>query len=286
MGVGGYLTLRPRVADALRQLREQAGLSTYQLAERLGWSQGKVHKIESRRQGIAPDDAAAWASACGARARVEDLRELAERALAETVAFRGALRERLPRQQREAQAIEASAGLIRVFHPTTIPGLLQTMAYAERVFASNPSAPEGDPAIPLAVAARLERQQALFDRSKRFEFVISEAALRWEFGPVGERLGQLDRLRQVAPMPNVDIRVLPASARVWWFQPVRLFEARADDADPLAVVETLVGSVTYSDPMDVDRYQRAFARIREAAVAQDEAITFLNRLAGELEDRA
>lgn len=282
MGVGGYLTLRPRLADALRHLRERRGLTTYQLAERLGWSQGKVHKVEARRQGITPDDVEAWAVACGARDRIPELRDLAERALAETVAYRGALRERLPRQQREAQAIEASAGLIRVYHPTTIPGLLQTMAYAERVFASNPSASEGDPAIPLAVAARLERQQALFDRSKRFQLAISEAALRWDFGPPEERLGQLDRLRQVAPLPNVEIRILPASARVWWFQPVRLFEERTDDADALAVVETLVGNVTYSDPMDVDRYRQAFARVWEAAIGGEEAITFVNRLAADL----
>jgi hypothetical protein len=133
LGVGGYLTLRPRLADALRQL-----------ADRLGWSQGKVHKIEARRQGITPDDAEAWAIACDDRDRAPELHDLADRSLAETVAFRGALRERLPRQQREAQAIEAS------------------------------------------------------------------------------------------PLPNVEIRILPTSARVWWFQPVRLFEERTDDADALA----------------------------------------------------
>jgi transcriptional regulator with XRE-family HTH domain len=283
LGVGGYLTLRPRLADALRQLRERTRLTTYQLADRLGWSQGKVHKIEARRQGITPDDAEAWAIACGARDRAQELRDLAERSLAETVAFRGALRERLPRQQREAQAIEASAGLIRVYHPTTIPGLLQTMAYAEAVFASNPSAPVEDPAIRLAAAARLERQQILFDSSKRFQLALSEAALRWDFGPRDERLGQLDRLRQVAPLPNVEIRILPASARVWWFQPVRLFEERTDDADALAVVETLVGNVTYSDPTDVDRYRKAFSGIWEAAIAGEEAIAFVNRLAAELQ---
>jgi hypothetical protein len=182
LGVGGYLTLRPRLADALRQL-----------ADRLGWSQGKVHKIEARRQGITPDDAEAWAIACDDRDRAPELHDLADRSLAETVAFRGALRERLPRQQREAQAIEAS------------------------------------------------------------------------------------------PLPNVEIRILPTSARVWWFQPVRLFEERTDDADALAVVETLVGNVTYSDPTDVGRYRQAFARIWEAAIAGEEAIAIVNRLAAALQ---
>jgi transcriptional regulator with XRE-family HTH domain len=283
LGVGGYLTLRRRLADALRQLRERTRLTTYQLADRLGWSQGKVHKIEARRQGITPDDAEAWAIACDAADRAQELRDLAERSLAETVAFRGALRERLPRQQREAQAIEASAALIRVYHPTTIPGLLQTMAYAERVCATNPSAPVEDPAIRLAAAARLERQQVLFDRSKRFQLALSEAALRWDFGPREERLGQFDRLRQVEQLPTVEIRILPTSARVWWFQPIHLFEERTDDADSLAVVETLVGNVTYSDPADVDRYRRALARIWEAAITGEEAITFINRLAAEIQ---
>jgi hypothetical protein len=131
--------------------------------------------------------------------------------------------------------------------------------------------------------ARLERQQVLFDRSKQFQLALSEAALRWDFGPREERLGQFDRLRQVAPLPTVDIRILPTSARVWWFQPIRLFEERTDDADALAVVETLVGNVTYSDPTDVDRYRKAFSGIWEAAIAGEEAIAFVNRLTAELQ---
>lgn len=57
---------RRRAAAVLRGLRADAGLSTTQLAERLGWSQSKVSKTELGRTTPSPEDADAWARATDA----------------------------------------------------------------------------------------------------------------------------------------------------------------------------------------------------------------------------
>ena len=61
-----------------------------------------------------------------------------------------------------------------------VPSLLQTAQYArfpiaEGVVLHGARADEVD----AAVSARLQRQQFLYDPSKRFEFLLAEPVLRW-----------------------------------------------------------------------------------------------------------
>src|SRR5919197_3691869 len=47
---------RRRLAAELRKLREQVSLSIAEVAQRLGWQQSKISRIETRQSGItAPD---------------------------------------------------------------------------------------------------------------------------------------------------------------------------------------------------------------------------------------
>src|SRR5262245_39430969 len=53
------------LADRLRELRAGAGLRGTDLAERLGWQQSKVSRIENGRQMPSNEDVRAWAHGCG-----------------------------------------------------------------------------------------------------------------------------------------------------------------------------------------------------------------------------
>jgi transcriptional regulator with XRE-family HTH domain len=266
---------RTRLAAELHRLRLEAGLSTYKLAARLGLSQSKVTRMETGRTGAPVADVRAWAEATGADAElVATLAEQAERALTEAVAFRGAIRERLPRQQAEIGELERSAGTLRQYQPLVVPGLLQTAEYARRMFGSK--YPSGDPAIQLAVAARIERQVILYDETKRFEFVMAEPALRWRVGPVQVQLAQLDRIRTLATMTNVFVGVLPLSAEVpgWAWHGFSMYDDRPD-GDPLVHVETLSAALNLSEPDDVTLYRDTFVRLREASVSGEAALELL-----------
>ena len=54
-----------------------------------------------------------------------------------------------------------------------------------------------------AVAVRMNRQQVLYRRDKRFHVVLEEQALRTWFGTAEMQLGQLDRLLALMSLPNV-----------------------------------------------------------------------------------
>lgn len=247
-------------------------MSTTELARRLGWSQAKVSRMELGRNAAQPDDVVAWARATGAsQEQVTRLRERAEQALVEVATYRGRSVADLARGM---ASIERVTGLLRSFNGVAIPGLLQTERYARAMFLS---AGQEAAAIAAGVTARLARAGVLLEPGHRFEFIIGEAALRWRFGPPEAIAEQLERLRTVAGLPNVELGVLPLDIEgpVWHWLPFTLLDERTDDGDPVVVVETANISLRESDPASVERYRRIFARLREAARYGDEGFSLL-----------
>ena len=278
---------RRRLATRLQQLREVAGLTTYQLASRLGVSQSKVSKIENARVAVSVRDVEAWARATSVSPeKTTELVERAELALTEAVNWRSALREGLPVKQRQVGELERAATVIRSFQLAVIPGLLQTAEYARRMFVGHH--PAGRPDIGAAVAARLERQAILYNETKRFEFIITEAVLRWRVGPIPMTLAQLDRLRSLATLPNVAVGIIPLAAEVpvWHGSAFTLFEFEDDeddgDANSLVHVELLTSWTNVSDPNDVGAYREAFQRLRDAAIFDEAAQALLTAIMDDL----
>jgi transcriptional regulator with XRE-family HTH domain len=56
---------RRSLGARLRELRTQAGLTGRVLAQRLGWPQSKISKLETGRQTATADDLQAWAAGIG-----------------------------------------------------------------------------------------------------------------------------------------------------------------------------------------------------------------------------
>ena len=162
--------------------------------------------------------------------------------------------------------VEAAAGLVTYFQPSLVPGLLQTAEYARRVFEITDVKGWGDHAA--AVATRIERQQALYQPGKRFEFLITEAALRLRVGPAHVVRGQVDRITTVMSLDTVDIGVLPLNAKtevIPWCG-FNLYDDLTDDRPAFVTVELPHAWLTVSDPADVGIYQQQLAAIRQAAL--------------------
>ena len=268
-----------RQPTALQQ--SQRNLPVSSKDGRLGVSQSKVSKIENARVAVSVADARAWLSAVGASAdKSAELAQRAEQAVTEAVTWRAALREHdLPAMQQEVALLEQTATAIRVFQPALVPGLLQTADYARRVYLSGHRAERPD--IGAAVIARLERQAVLYEEEKRFEFVITEAVLRWRLGPIGVMLSQLDRIRSVATLPNVAVGIIPlvAEAAVWHSHGFNLFEG--PDGEDFVHVETLTAGLNISDPNDVQRYREAFDRLKGVAAFEHQSAELIERLIDE-----
>ena len=106
-------------------------------------------------------------------------------------------------------SLEDAAETIRQYEQETVPGLLQTRAYAEAIHRLPPGWLD-EQAVQRRVQARLQRQSLLTrPRAPRVEIVISEAVLRRVVSTRDLAAGQLQHLLDVTHRANVILRVLP-----------------------------------------------------------------------------
>jgi transcriptional regulator with XRE-family HTH domain len=276
---------RQRLARALKRLRVAADLSTYELAERLGLSQSRVSRVENARSPARVAEVERWATVTAASAEQrQELIEWAKEGLTASTSWETAILDHLPRLQEDVQALEASAGSIKVYQPLLVPGLLQTPQYARQVFTTAPAFSDQD--VAERVAARMNRQAILYDENKRFAFVIPEAALRWRFGLRDMLLGQLDRLSVVATLPNVELGIIPQAgeAPVWRSHGFVIFDNRGDE-ETFVHVELLGTWLTISGDDKVNLYKQAFDRLRSVAVSGEDALAILRAVADDTRHR-
>ncbi|MGH8886966.1 MAG: helix-turn-helix domain-containing protein [Egibacteraceae bacterium] len=265
------LTARRRLAEQLRALRVGAGLSTTQLAQQLGWSQAKVSRIETATHGIAPGDVRAWAQTLAAPA--EQVEQLVEQAWTASIEVRSWRRE-LAAGHAGAQAtfaqLEWQARLLRSFQHLLVPGLLQTRPYAVALFQrAHPAGRDAEQ----AADARLARQQILDDQTRRFEWVITEAALWWRPADWTVQAEQLHAVTAAAARPNIDVRVLPLDAQAPTF-----YHSFTIHDDRLVTADSL-GAVHLSDPDELAWQIEVFTRMQQAALEPEASRAVLDGLA-------
>lgn len=261
-----------RLIAILRGLREGGRLSTYALAERLRWSQAKVTRIENGRTRPTSADVDEWAQATGADETVRaELSELAYATATEARSWRASHRSGLAARQREMSAMERSATEILHFQPSVVPGLLQGEAYARRVLTFGDVTSKGG--IDAAVRERMKRQAVLREPGRRFDYVLTESALRWRPGPMAVMEEQLGKLLAAASLPAVSLSVIPfdREARAPYIQGFAIFRI---PEGPVVLAEGYTKEDFLADPRDVDIYERTFALLRESALTGEDAITF------------
>jgi transcriptional regulator with XRE-family HTH domain len=280
---GAAYDKRRRLAGELRVLRDMSGVSGRELAQRIGISQSKVSRIEVGAAQPSSAEIIAWARAVGAPEEIDRLlAALADVARTETDTWQAALEGRHQLQD-DVREREATARRVRVFQPALVPGLLQTPAYAQRVFTMFKSnAPQTS--VAAAVAARLDRQLALYDDDRHFEFLLTEAALRWRPGPARMMVAQLDRIAMVGTLDNVSIGLIPfaGQAEAPHLQGVSLFDDGDGDEDGFAMIELEHAWLTVTAADEVAVYRNRWSTLWKTAVFGDEARTFLHALAAEM----
>ena len=273
---------RQRLAAELRRLREMAGVSGRELAERINMSQSKVSRIESGVATPPVPAVEAWADAVGADAATRArLTAMTEAVFTEIQAWRLVLPSR-GHIQGEIEQREALARKIRVFQPSIVPGLLQTAEYARRVFGLF-HVPYEDDDLARAVATRLDRQLAIYDEDRQFAFLITEAALRWRPGPARILRAQLDRINSLTTLDNLSIGLIPCDVEATSAIPVGFDILDDRDGGSTVTIETLHANLIVSDPDHVADYEQCWSALDEMAIYGDEARGLLDRVRRSLE---
>lgn len=269
---------RVRLGSELRQLRMLAGLSGTEMGYHLKVSQKTISRIEHGDSLPSLAQVTTWVNASGVPERLPALTSFLEAAVSEIVIFRERLAGLASSMQIEFRELEATSMAVRNFQPGIIPGLLQTAEYARRVLQMAGAQDDSD--LATAVTVRLERQQALYDRQRRFEFVMTEAALRWRPGP-GELLTiQLDHIASMATLETVELAVIPGNAEM--YAPTRcgfiVYEDRSDNQPPVVAIET-PHSLLYATDADVETYRDQLALFRRSALYGADALDFIRGIA-------
>jgi transcriptional regulator with XRE-family HTH domain len=270
---------RRRLGMELRRLREAAGLTIDQVADRLECSDSKISRIETAHVGVTPRD-------------VRDMLEL--------YGVAGEQRDQLVQIAREARqrgwwhaygdtkestyvGLEVAAASIRSFQAQVVPGLFQTTDYARAVIrAINPNLRPEE--VERQLALRMARQPILTEDPPELWVVIDEAVLCRSVGERGVMAEQLHHLTEVAELSTVTLQVLPFSAGEHaGMDGAFSILSFPEPADPEVVyLEHATSDLFLERAEDVRRYTLLFDHLRAAALRPGDSTAVISRMLKDL----
>lgn len=270
-----------RLARALRQLRDDAGLTIDEVAEKLEISASTVSRMETAQVGVRPRDLRYLLDMYGVTGgRRDDLLQIARerRQQAWWQEFRD-----LP--SIALTGLEADATSISQYSVQLIPGLLQTKDYAREVLrAIRLDAKPED--IERRLTLRMDRQGLLAGKeAPRFWVVLDEALLRRPVGGPQVMHEQLQRLIDASELPNVTVQVLPFASGAHAGMDGEFTILRyPEPTDPDVVYLENSGSDLYIERSDVTRrYNHTFERLQGEALPPADSIRMLGEVQNEFQ---
>jgi len=172
---------RLELAERLREIRLDAGLTARALSAAAGWHEAKTSRIESAKQALSDADIQTWCRVCGAEREAPDLIAASRAADSMYVEWRRLTRTGLRRTQEARRPLYERTRLFKVYCSTVVPGFLQTPAYASAPLSAN-SGFHGTPDdVEDAVRARMNRNRILQSPGHRFAMLMEEAVLAARF---------------------------------------------------------------------------------------------------------
>jgi transcriptional regulator with XRE-family HTH domain len=277
---------RRRLRVELRRARLDAGLTQEQVATAMDWSLSKLIRIENgTTAGISTNDL----KAILLHYQITD-----EPRTTELLALARSSRERswwskygdlVPKRLIQLIEYEAAAYTARNFESFIVAGPLQTADYARAsIHQLAPGMPENQ--VNTRVEIRTQRQELLqrSDAPLMF-FIMDEAAVRRLVGGKDVMRGQLQRIIDVANLPNVTIELVPFSVGVLpsMQAPFVIYEfADAADDDVLYLEDGRGDLLSRDNPDEILSFRESFERLREASLGPQGTIDFLRDLLHEL----
>jgi transcriptional regulator with XRE-family HTH domain len=260
---------RRELGALLRALRIEMGMTVEQVADHLMCSPTKVRRIESSfRSGT-----------------VRDVRDLCDLYRVTEAGERNHLMElaRTGKQQGRQQPyplvfstfmeLEADATSIKWYESAIVPGLVQTGDYVRAVIELYAET-LGPEVIEQRIESRLARQRRLTEADPpRVWFILDEAALHRVVGGPTIMTAQLERLTEVAELPNVTIQVIPFDVGVYEVMDSNFVILEfATHVDSVVWAEGFSNLLFLERSADVGRYQLAFEKLRPLALGEKESV--------------
>jgi transcriptional regulator with XRE-family HTH domain len=269
-----------RLIVELKRLREERGLSREQVADRIGTSETSIFRYEKGETRPQPAVVAAMLDVYGAAAAERD--ELLE--MARDARKRGwwhRHRQSLKPGFDSYIGLEAAASIVRTYEAQTVPGLLQTEAYARaNIVATSLNMVPAE--IEERLSVRLSRQDLITRSTDRVQLVavLDEAVLRRQVGGPQAMREQIRHLIVMAALPNVVIHILPfaAGAHPGMEGPFCLLSFPEPDDTDLVYLEQATSGLVPEEPEEVRRYTLMFGTLLGKALSAEESVAFMEKI--------
>jgi transcriptional regulator with XRE-family HTH domain len=172
--------------------------------------------------------------------------------------------------------LEIEAVRISSYESFVIPWIFQTREYARAVIrGAEPRM--ADNVLDDRVEARLTRQQILIRESPpSFEYLVDESAIHRRVGGVQVMRQQLDRIIELAALPQVSFRLVPFSLGA--SPGLNAFTLLEFMPPQLAVVfiESTAGNIYLERRADIERHQEYLDHLRAGALDPDNSLRVIN----------
>lgn len=268
---------RRRLVSRLVALRVDAGFDIGDAAERAGFSQSKLSRIESLDVSVSGDDTDTLCQVYG----VDDETRHALVSLARQAKRKGWWQV-FPSEElgvsTDLLELEDDSTQIRSYTDALIPGFVQTFEYACAVIGA--TSPMLDRAtVEYHARVRMERQQRLRDRGVERWLIVDEYALRRNIGGPSTMAAMIESLIDAANDPSVSIQILPQdlSEHVALGMPFKLMTLR--DGARFVHAETLGGGLYLEADEQVANQEDRWSKLAAQALSFVETTTQLGRIA-------
>ncbi|MGR3934500.1 helix-turn-helix domain-containing protein [Streptomyces sp. BRA346] len=252
------------LAAEVARLREESGRSLGQLAQETTYDRTYLHKLETGVRIGSPEVIAALDKVYATGERLSMLWELAREDV-------------FPDKYKRFMELEATATVRYEYAAATVPGLLQTKAYASEVLGV--AQPGDEQELAELVAARLGRQGLLHRESPpHYRAVLDEAVFRRALSDPEEWQAQLVHLLTMAQLAHVTLQVLPFSSGLHPLIGTSLTLLWQADGSTAAYTENSHTGELVEDASGVERLRLSYDLLRDSALSPRESVAFIQRL--------
>jgi hypothetical protein len=183
--------------------------------------------------------------------------------------------------------LEAEAASVLQWQVETVPGLLQTREYAHCVNDSVQIVSLTAPGIiDRRTDVRMIRQRVLTEREPplRLSVTVDESTLLRQIGGPDVMRAQLERMAELAELPNIELRVLPlrrqsplmtSSFVIFGFSSADGGHALGD----VVSLENMGEALSVDGESDTFQYRRLFESLTGAALSPDESVAKVRQVA-------
>lgn len=269
------------LGEELRRLRETCGLTLSQVVSRIGISESHLSRMEMGKRAPSPEDLFALLVVYG----VTGVERLELLTLAKKASQPGLWQRKGTFESRFAtlKLLESRATKLVNFEPLVIPGLLQTVPYAQATFREI-GLFDDQAAIEERVIGRIHRQAVLRKLdAPHLIAILAESALRNMLGGREVMRDQLRYLVEVAERPNVTFRVVPTAVGGHPGLNGPFLRMRFNDRPTVVFLPNRTCSLFLEEPSEVSVYDQMIVELLSVAMSEENSVRLVAEMAATLE---